>query len=199
VRRHYRWIGLVLLALLLVAVALAPLHLDEASMEEALQHAGPFAPLVGVGFMLLQTLLSPIPFALIVMGLGAFFGPLEGTLIAWVGAVLGALLAYALARMGLSGWVPPAPEGLLRNQGFWALLLLRLLPGVSLDIVSYACGAARIPLKPFLLSTALGTIPRISAFSIYGRSLWEHPEWALLATVCLLLLVVLGSRLLRRS
>ena len=164
------------------------------NIQDALEAAGILAPLLGVALMVLQSLISPIPFALVVIALGAFFGPWWGALISWVGELLGASLAYALAYYGFSRFVPPASDWVLEKRGFLALVGLRMLPGLSFDVVSYACGAARVPFATFLLSTMIGSVPRIVAFSVYGHSLWEHPVEAVLLILPLGLLSLLVSR-----
>lgn len=189
--------GLTLVALVVVlgGLALAFPHLSLEAVEAWLEQAGPWAPLAGVGLMALQSLISPIPFALVVIALGVVLGPVKGLLVAWVGELVGATLAYWLAR---KGWQATSrPEWLTRGRTFWAILAVRLTPGLSFDLVSYTCGAARVPFATFLGATMLGMLPRTAALIFFGHTLWTDPRQAglmLLALVPLALITVLVLR-----
>lgn len=183
------------LGLGLLAWALPPLTPE--TLQHFLTAAGPWAPLAGVGLMVLQSLISPIPFALVVIGLGAALGPWEGALVAWVGELLGATLAYWLARLGWQASAPPA--WLSGARSFWGLLGVRLTPGLSFDLVSYACGVARLPYATFLAATMLGMIPRTAALIMFGHALWTDPREALLLVAVMLPVAGLVLLLLRRK
>ena len=192
-----KWVARLALAVVVSSIVYSlAVHVDleRRMLEDWLRAAGPAAPLLGVALMLLQTLLSPIPFALVVIALGAVFGPWWGALISWLCALLGATLAYWLASAGLSANLPK-----LRKLGFLPLLGIRLVPGVSVDLISYGCGAAKVPFPVFLLSTALGLIPRTLAFSLFGHELWENPRQAVLLMAVLLPLFALVTYAIVRS
>jgi len=189
------------LALLLLAGALWGLtllvpHMSPEVVRDLLARAGPWAPLVGLGLMVLQSLVSPIPFALVVIALGAALGPWQGAVVAWVGEMLGATLAYWLAR---AGWrASSSPAWLSGSRSFWGLLGLRLTPGLSFDLLSYACGAARVPYGTFMAATMLGMLPRTAALILFGHTLWQDPRQAMLLLAAVLPLALLTLVLLRR-
>lgn len=192
-----KWAARLLLAAIVLVVLYCltvHLHWDRRVLEEWLKGAGPVAPLLGIGLMLLQTLLSPIPFAVVVMALGAVLGPWWGALTSWVGALLGATLAYWLAATGLKANLPK-----VRKLGFFALLGVRLIPGISADLISYGCGAARVPFGVFLSSTALGLIPRTLAFSLFGHELWDDPRQGVFLVILLVPLIGVMAYVLSRS
>lgn len=192
-----KWLArLTLVAVLLVTAYALIVHVswERAVLEQWLRAAGPAAPVVGVGLMLVQTLVSPIPFAVVVMAIGAVFGPWWGALISWVGAILGATLAYWLAFAGLKAHFPR-----VRQLGFLALLGIRLVPGVSVDLISYGCGAAHVPFPTFLFSTLFGLIPRTLAFSLFGHELWDNPRQGLLLLGVLMPMIGLIAYAFSRS
>ena len=192
-----RGMALVALVMLLGGLELAFPHLSLEAVEAWLTQAGPWAPLAGVGLMALQSLVSPIPFALVVMALGVVLGPVEGLLVAWVGELVGATLAYWLAR---KGWQASArPEWLTRGRRFWGLLAVRLTPGLSFDLVSYACGVARVPFATFLAATMLGMLPRTAALIFFGHTLWSDPRQAGLMLLVLVPVAVVAMLVLRRQ
>jgi len=104
------------------------------------------APLMSVLLMITQAIVAPIPAFLITAANGMIFGSFWGALISWIGALMGALTAFYIAR--LFGNV--ALRKIVRNQktvefirhagekrGFYVILLSRLLPFIAFDIISF--------------------------------------------------------------
>jgi uncharacterized membrane protein YdjX (TVP38/TMEM64 family) len=149
---------------------------------------GPWGPLASLGLMTLQSLISPIPFVLVVITNGALFGVAYGLLLSCVGEVLGASAAYALARMGFAPAMTSEGVKAIRGRlSFWHLLSLRLVPGLSVDLVSYACGALAVPWGRFVLSTVLGLLPRTLLFSYFGEEVLANPQRTLVIGLVIVL------------
>lgn len=49
-------------------------------------------------------------------------------------------------------------ERAMERKGFTMVLMLRIAPFVPFDLVSYAAGVARVPLRAFLPATIIGTL-----------------------------------------
>src|SRR6516165_5616567 len=94
------------------------------------------------------------------------FGPYEGTLYTWIGAIIGATLAYGMARMlgrdfveRLFGGRFAAFDQRIREHGFTGLLIIRLLPIFPFNAVNFGCGLTGIRLRDYVLATAIGIVP----------------------------------------
>ena len=94
------------------------------------------------------------------------FGAYEGTLYTWMGAVVGATLAFLLARWLGRGFVErlfggrfAAFDQRIREHGFTGLLLIRLLPLFPFNAVNFGCGLTGIRLRDYVLATAIGIVP----------------------------------------
>lgn len=161
-------------------------ELDGAAVRTEVQRWGAWAPIGSLLMMTLQALISPIPMAVVVVANGALFGPAAGVALSALGELCGATAAYALARLGLAPTVPEAILSRVQEQvGFWHLLALRLVPGLSVDLVSYACGAVRVSWPVFAGSTVLGLLPRTFLFTVFGQELLQNPERTLAWTLSL--------------
>ena len=88
----------------------------------------------------------------------------------------------------------------LERRGFWAVLYLRLAPGIPYTLVNYTAGLSRIGLRPFVAATALGTAPRTFAYVALGGSFGNlrRPE-TIIAIALLLAMGVAGLVLARRA
>jgi uncharacterized membrane protein YdjX (TVP38/TMEM64 family) len=94
------------------------------------------------------------------------FGPYEGTLYTWVGATIGATLAFLMARLLGRGFVErlfggrfAAFDQRIREHGFTGLLIIRLLPLFPFNAVNFGCGLTGIRLRDYVLATAIGIVP----------------------------------------
>lgn len=138
---------------------------------------GVAAPLMSLILMTLQAIIAPLPAFLVTAANGMIFGHFWGAILSWIGALMGALTSFYIAR--LFGNV--AAEKVIRNQkavefikhagekrGFYVILLARLLPFVSFDFVSYMAGLSGIRPWAFILGTAIGMLPATIIYTLFG-------------------------------
>jgi uncharacterized membrane protein YdjX (TVP38/TMEM64 family) len=130
------------------------------------------------------------------------FGPVWGTLVTWLGAMLGAALAFGLARrygrpfvdrlVARKAW--SGAEALRDCCDARTLLLARLVPVISFNLINYAAGVLGVGWWRFLWTTSLGILPITVASVALGDQL-TGPMWeAWLASSGLLLALYLGWR-----
>ena len=145
------------------------------TLRQTIVSLGPVGPLAVVGFIALAIVVSPIPSAPIALAAGAAYGHTWGTLYIVCGAELGALLAFALARHfgrdALQHWLGQRlPRTRLGSQGSLMTIVLvsRLLPFVSFDVVSYAAGLTTLTAWRFALATLAGILPTSFLLAHFG-------------------------------
>jgi len=107
----------------------------------------------------------PRPAEIIAIANGMMFGLAGGILVTWFGAMLGALLAFGLARaLGRPALKRLLSEPQWRTVNRWewqpgSLLLARLIPVLSFNVINYAAGLARVRFWRFLWTTSIGILP----------------------------------------
>jgi uncharacterized membrane protein YdjX (TVP38/TMEM64 family) len=126
----------------------------------------------------------PFPSEVIAFANGMVFGPALGIAVTWVGAMLGAVLAFALAR----GLGRPFVRLVLADERrrrieavpqHWSMLLLvRLVPLISFNLINYAAGLMGVGWVRFLWTTALGILPVTIALVVLGDRMGAAPAWA---------------------
>lgn len=179
----------------------------------------PWAPAVFVPAYTVAVALG-LPGSALTLAGGAIFGLGWGTLFNWLGANLGANLAYLLARtLGREGLVrlvgsrKGGRQALARmdetvaSHGFRTLLILRLLPPVPFNMLNFAGGLVGIPWVPYALATALGILPGAFVYTLFADALLEGSTQAsreallrlAAAGLLLLALIFLPRRLFRRE
>ncbi|MGK5627498.1 TVP38/TMEM64 family protein [Streptomyces sp. URMC 123] len=117
-----------------------------------------------------------VPRPILNLAAGALFGSGFGLASALVGTVLGAGLAFGLGRLlGQEAlrpllrarWLAAADRQLSRH-GFRSMLLVRLVPGVPFAAANYGAAVSRMGWLPFLLATAIGSVPNTAAYVVAG-------------------------------
>ncbi len=154
------------------------LILDGAALRAWIDGLGFWGPLAVIGLMVLAILASPIPSAPIALAAGAAYGHTWGTIYVLVGAEIGALAAFGIARLvgyeALRRWFGDRLEvGLLGSQnGLMAVVFLsRLLPFISFDMVSYAAGLTPLSFWRFAVATLAGIVPASFLLAHFGAEM----------------------------
>jgi uncharacterized membrane protein YdjX (TVP38/TMEM64 family) len=183
-RRVRLIVGLALLGLL--AALYAVLHLsgavhtlmDREALQAWVARLGPWGPVAIVGMMLVAILISPIPSAPIALAAGAAYGHGWGALYVLLGAQVGAMLAFAVARLvgheTVHRWFGQRLSlGLIGNQNTLMAIVFvsRLLPFISFDIVSYAAGLTLLSTWRFALATLAGIAPSSFLLAHFGTEI----------------------------
>jgi uncharacterized membrane protein YdjX (TVP38/TMEM64 family) len=137
---------------------------------------GGWGPVV---FVLLYVLaaITLAPAFLLTFSAGAVFGLWRGTLITYIGAVLGASAVYALAaplaRTRVLRWVDRDPRVAATRRAVvkdsaWIMFLLRLSPLVPYNLLNYALSLSGVRYRDYLLAS-VGMIPAIVMYAYYGK------------------------------
>ena len=111
---------------------------------------------------------------------GALFGTGLGSVLSWIGAMIGATIGYWIARtigrQVVTNWLKRfkrVDAAVQDARGFDGMFRLRLIPVLPMGTVSFVGGLARVPFLPYLAATAAGVIPSIAIYSYFAHSLVE--------------------------
>jgi uncharacterized membrane protein YdjX (TVP38/TMEM64 family) len=172
---------------------------------------GALAPFLYVGFVVVEVVIAPIPGLMLYAPGGMIFGPWYGGLLALAGNVIGAGIACQLVRSLGTRWcnclvgdeTVEKLQQALERRGLWLIILLRVNPLTSTDLVSYAAGLTRIPVLHVMLATGISMAPLCLAQSWLSDSIfkqWPQLLWPMMiaGAVYLVAVVAIVAKLLRR-
>jgi len=168
---------------------------------------GVFAPIVYVAAVTVEVVVAPLPGLALYAPGGLIFGGFWGGLLSLIGNVIGAGIAFVLARTlgqeAASRYLETSAladaERKLAARGTWIVFLLRVNPLTSSDLVSYAAGLSSIRLRDLLLGTAAGMAPLCWIQAYAASSLVEAFPWLIEPLLALALAYVIAAIwLLRR-
>ncbi len=127
---------------------------------------GAFGPVIIILLMTIAILVSPLPSAPIAIAAGAVYGHFWGGLYVLLGSLAGAIGAFLIARYLGFQYIQKIAKGHLPEKFFTSqnaltgiVLLSRLMPFLSFDIISYAAGLTPLLLWRFLAATIIGILP----------------------------------------
>jgi uncharacterized membrane protein YdjX (TVP38/TMEM64 family) len=170
---------------------------------------GVWGPFSVIGLMTLAIVMSPLPSAPIALAAGTAYGHTLGTLYVMLGAELGALLAFLIARYAgrsvVERWFGPiVVERLEGSQGTIMVIVFvsRLMPFVSFDAVSYAAGLTPLTAWRFAVATLGGILPASFLLAHFGAELSTADARSVEVVLLILglgLVMALIVRLVRQS
>lgn len=168
------------------------------SINTWIVNAGPLGWVLIIILMILHSFV-PLPSEFIALAAGMSYGIFLATILVWVGAMLGAIIAFAIARWLGEPFVarilnPSYMEKLdhwKSNQGIPTLLVSRLIPIISFNLINYAAGLAGVRWWPFLWTTAIGIIPMTVISVSVGATMGSLPlSWFITLSMIGIALVI---------
>jgi uncharacterized membrane protein YdjX (TVP38/TMEM64 family) len=207
--------GVALLACLVLAVPAlreafsAAVQGDHTEVRRQIDRLGAAGPLLILALTLIHTVVF-YPAEIVDFAAGYAYGFLPALLLMMTGWILSGMLCWkiggSVARPLLDRWLGVERferiEAMIERGGPTLMLAMRLIPIIPFSIVSYAAGAARVPLWRFTWTTAVGYLP-ITALSVYfgtrleGLSLTD--PLVFVSAAALLGLLLVGHWAMRRQ
>ncbi len=159
-----------------------------------------------------------LPRQILCFAAGVAYGLAEGTALATLSTVAGAVLCWAWARWGAHHWARETlarrkrqgkggvlmrygerVAGMLDRHPFETIVTLRLLPVGSSLLLNLFAGLSAVALLPFTAATLVGSLPQSIIFVLLGSGA-QFGGWGrtLVAVVLFGVSGVMGYRLLKR-
>lgn len=172
----------------------------EATVEQWLGLAadGPWALPAAVAAFALLAFVGVPQFVLIAAAVVAF-GAWTGFAYSWIGTMVSAVVGFYLGRLaGARTLNAFAGEGvrqfmdLVGRNGFYASLIVRLVPSAPFIVVNMAAGVTPMRMFQFVAGTALGIVPKIGVTAFAGNSIAQAMRGGGLEHIGLLVAIVVG-------
>ena len=176
-KKYWKWI---LLALIVIALSIASVVLPVKDWIRSfiawVQELGPIGVVIFIAAYALATVLF-LPGWIFTVGAGLVYGILGGTLVALTGALIGATLAFIIARYFLRRNIEEytsrnprfkAIDEAIGKNGWKIIGLLRLSPLIPFNLSNYFYGITSVSLKAYVAVSSIGMIPGTLLYAYLG-------------------------------
>lgn len=172
---------------------------DFDDMRAFISQYGPWAMLVSALLMIFQSIAAPLPAFFITLTNANLFGWWQGCILSWGSSMAGAALCFYIARILGRDVVEKicTKNALSQIDGFFdkygkkSIIVARLLPFISFDLVSYAAGLTSMKFWGFFLATGLGQLPACIVYSYVGGMLTGGAQYLFTSLLCLFALAIM--------
>jgi uncharacterized membrane protein YdjX (TVP38/TMEM64 family) len=150
---------------------------DQELIRAYLVGFGAWAPVVSIGLMVAQVIVVGIPATIVLFANGVAFGTSGGAAVNIAGRMLGAIVAFGIARMLGKGAVEKLMgkishtqkfEAWMERWGGWAVFATRAIPGMPSDILSYVAGFTKVSWRTYTVATFFGFLPQSILYAWVG-------------------------------
>ncbi|WP_299411655.1 TVP38/TMEM64 family protein [Acaryochloris sp. IP29b_bin.148] len=169
-------VGIIGVVLLPFALRYVPLLFDQMHLVELVQAHGLWGSIIFILLHFVATVLGVPGVILTIVG-GVLFGLIWGSILSLVGATLGAMGAFWMARYLLMDWAQRRVrnrkllcsfnQSVLRHP-FSFVLIVRFAPISPFNLVNFLFGMTTIHWFPYSLGTLIGIIPGVMAYTWIG-------------------------------
>ncbi|WP_235680196.1 TVP38/TMEM64 family protein [Paenibacillus albicereus] len=142
---------------------------------------GPAILLLTIPLAVLQGLFGLFPFATIILIHISILGIAGGLLASWLAGTVAALVVYLLFRYFFYGKVQrrfqarlaryERYQASLDEYGGWMVILLRTIPVMPNNLISFMSAVAPVKFMPYLWSSVIGNLSHIWMFGLISSSL----------------------------
>lgn len=139
------------------------------------------------------------PVLVLIAATAAALGPWVGFVTASAGVLLSAFVLFVIGRalgrqrlQQLLGRRAARIQDRVVGKGILAVVVIRMIPIAPFSIVNVVAGASTLPLRDFLIGTALGMTPGNLAMAVLGAQIADVARNASWSSMLLLVLAFLG-------
>ena len=152
-------------------------HIDSDTIIESVRKKGALSVLIYLLIFALKPFVMVMPSNIVVMSGAAIFGPFKGLMLAMVGFFISATVAFYVSRFlgkdfvqGIIGKKFMSLDKKIENSGFKIIFLIRLIPVIPYDPVSYASGFTNMKYFTYIIPSVLGVLPETFCYCIMGEN-----------------------------
>ncbi|ELS02907.1 hypothetical protein Xen7305DRAFT_00026250 [Xenococcus sp. PCC 7305] len=175
----HKYFNLGLLIILGLLLVVAPANAQEAAssggfnpqdiLRNALEWVDSLGAVGAIAFMLIYIIATVafLPGSILTLGAGVVFGVVLGSIYVFIGATIGAALAFLVGRYVARGWISKKIAGndkfaaidkAVGQEGLKIVLLTRLSPIFPFNLLNYGLGVTGVAFKDYVLGS-VGMIP----------------------------------------
>lgn len=170
---------------------------------------GVYGPLLGCIFIILESIIPPLPlFVFITLNFVAY-GKLVGFIISWVCTCIGCFLSYFLVKKFLRNWVLKKIKNVdlltkwmsyIENLSLSKVTVILAIPFTPAFMVNIAAGICNMDFKKFSVAILISKIFLVYFWGVVGTGLLEslHNPRSIITVIVMMVVAYLVSLIIKK-
>lgn len=170
---------------------------------------GVYGPLLGCVFIILESIIPPLPlFVFITLNFVAY-GKLVGFIISWICTCIGCLLSYFLVKKFLRNWVLKKIKNVdlltkwmsyIENLSLSKVTVILAIPFTPAFMVNIAAGICNMDFKKFSVAILISKIFLVYFWGVVGTGLLEslHNPKSIITVILMMVVAYLVSLIIKK-
>ena len=170
---------------------------------------GVYGPLLGCVFIILESIIPPLPlFVFITLNFVAY-GKLVGFIISWICTCIGCFLSYFLVKKFLRNWVLKKIKNVdlltkwmsyIENLSLSKITVILAIPFTPAFMVNIAAGICNMDFKKFSIAILISKIFLVYFWGIVGTGLLEslHNPRSIITVIVMVVVAYLVSLIIKK-
>lgn len=175
----------------------------------AIDNLGVYGPLLGCLFIVLESIIPPLPLFVFITINFVAFGKIGGFIISWVCTVLGCLLSYYLVKKFLRNWVIKKIKNInsltkcmnyIENLSLTKITIILSFPFTPAFMMNIAAGLVNMDFKKFLISILISKIFLVYFWGVVGTGIVEsfHNPRSMITVVIMIICAYILSLIMKK-
>lgn len=170
---------------------------------------GVYGPLLGCVFIILESIIPPLPlFVFITLNFIAY-GKLVGFIISWICTCIGCFLSYFLVKKFLRNWVLKKIKNVdlltkwmsyIENLSLSKVTVILAIPFTPAFMVNIAAGICNMDFKKFSIAILISKIFLVYFWGVVGTGLLEslHNPKSIITVILMMVVAYLVSLIIKK-
>lgn len=143
---------------------------------------GVYGPLLGCLFIILESIIPPLPLFVFITINFVAFGNLVGFIISWVCTCIGCMISYFLVKRFFSNWVVKKIKNVellnkcvnyFKNMSLTQVTVVMSIPFTPAFMMNIAAGLVKMDAKKFFIAVLVSKVFLIYFWGVIGTGLLE--------------------------
>ena len=172
---------------------------------DTIDNMGVYGPLLGSLFIVLESIIPPLPLFVFITINFIAFGYVLGFIISWVCTIIGCIISYYLVKKFLRNFVVKKIKNIdlltrcmnyIENLSLTKITVILSIPFTPAFMMNIAAGLVNMNFKKFFIAILISKVFLVFFWGFIGTSLvesFQHPES--LITVVIMMLIAYGISL----
>ena len=172
---------------------------------DTIDNMGVYGPLFGSLFIVLESIIPPLPLFVFITINFIAFGYVLGFIISWVCTIIGCIISYYLVKKFLRNFVVKKIKNIdlltrcmnyIENLSLTKITVILSIPFTPAFMMNIAAGLVNMNFKKFFIAILISKVFLVYFWGFIGTSLvesFQHPES--LITVVIMMLIAYGISL----